>query len=243
MVLADRDAALYRVYGRALISAGRATEAAALLQPLLPPCPMPADLARPGDRAAGTQTPATAWLGQATPHLPKESTIEQAALAEQWHAVGKTVRLGRPRSSGRGRYSSPLTARPDAGAELWNLQGRNALELGGLRRRGVKPGERSSPSPVRGRPCRTTWHTCCWSAATRPTWKRPESSPNPRSRRRPRRIHLSRHAGPQVYARLGQHDKSVASFRIAIAKDPVERRGDDRPGRRADPRRQKGRGG
>jgi tetratricopeptide (TPR) repeat protein len=215
-VLADRDAALYRVYCRALISAGRAGEAAALLEPLLPSVGDARLIWLGLATAHGDADSATAWLGRAAPHLAKDSVIEQGALAEQWHAVGK--RFGSQSALERSRdVLQPLVARPDAGAELWDLQGRNALELGDY------------DTAV------SAWRKVVALSGARPTLSNNLAyvllvRGNKADLEEARKLAESAvGASPdestchdtlaRVYARLGEHDKSVASFRTAIAKD------------------------
>jgi cytochrome c-type biogenesis protein CcmH/NrfG len=217
VILADRDAALYRLYGRALISAGRTTEAATLLQTLLPTV-SDARLIWLGLATAQPDADAAkAWIGQVAPHLPKDSTIEQAALAEQWHAIGK--RFGTAAAFERARdVLRPLTARPDAGAELWDLQGRNALELADYDD-AVKSWRKvvalTGPRPTVSNNLAYVLLVRGDKADLEEARKLAESAVAASPDESTYHDTLAR-----IYARLGQHDKSVASFRTAVAKDP-----------------------
>lgn len=116
-------AALLIIYGRALAAAGRAAEARARLEPLLPESPQ--------WRAAWmdiavenvTDAPeAIAWLDHVTPLIPTgaDPSDERLALARAWHALGLRWREVRAHKAAC-RLLAPLSQRADADPETFLL--------------------------------------------------------------------------------------------------------------------------
>jgi tetratricopeptide (TPR) repeat protein len=232
--LSDRDQALYRVYGKALVASGRAAEAARLLRPLLEQAE-DARLVWMGLAAAHKdEAAAVAWLDQVAPLVPADAADEQLTLAAAWHAVGNAT--GSAAAYGKARdLLRRLVDRPDAAnisADAWDLLARNALELaeyddavrgwqqaakagstknGGTKNGGTKPGD-ADPGLS---------NNLAYALLLRG-----KAGDLPEAERLAKQAVAGSPATSgfhdtlaRVYSRLGRRPEAIAEFRTAIEKD------------------------
>jgi len=206
-----------RVYGRALIAAGRTADARKLMEPLLASCP-DMRLVWIGLTAAHPDEAAVVrWLETVAALVPADSVTERYALATAWQTAGQT--LASPECSRRGKaLATALTETPSAGPELWDLLARVSLDLGEY-----DDAERAWRTAIKlGRTDAGTSNNLAYLLLIR---GKPQDLDEAR-----KLAEQAVAAAPtvssfhdtlaRVHAASGRRDVAMASFREALARDP-----------------------